>query len=346
MKKLLPLIIFAFFIAACGTDSETGNTNIKGTIKDAGKKMIYLNNENYKDSVETDSDGNFSFALDIEEPMFFYLALANNSPLLMLLEKGENVEIEAGKNYAIDYKITGSEGSQLIQDFGTKLRSSTTFDDIRNYAEKFIDTNAGSLVSVLVVSQQVGQQYLFNPFTDFNYYNIVDSTLISKYPENSVVKAFHASVENLKTQVLAQKSTGVGSEAPNIIGENPDGKLIDLKSYRGKYVLLDFWASWCAPCRGENPNLVSNYAKYKNKGFEIFQVSLDRSKGQWIEGIKTDKLDWVHVSDLKYWQSDFAKLYSVTGIPASFLLDKEGKIIAKDLRGAALGIKLKEIFGE
>jgi len=109
--------------------------------------------------------------------------------------------------------------------------------------------------------------------------------------------------------------------------------------------LLDFWASWCAPCRGENPNLVANYKKYHDKGFEIFQVSLDQSKDSWIKAIKADQLNWHHVSDLKYWSSAPAKLYGVRGIPANFLLDKDGKIIAKNLRGPALGMKLKELFG-
>ena len=119
-----------------------------------------------------------------------------------------------------------------------------------------------------------------------------------------------------------------------------------MASLRGKYVLLDFWAAWCRPCREENPNIVENYNNYKSYGFDVYQVSLDRTKEDWIRGIKQDKLPWINVSDLKYYQSEAAKLYNVDRIPSAFLLDPEGKIIAKhtDLRGPNLSRKLAEIF--
>ena len=115
---------------------------------------------------------------------------------------------------------------------------------------------------------------------------------------------------------------------------------------KGKYVLLDFWAKWCGPCRQENPNVVRAYHKYKDKGFTVFGVSLDRSKQDWMNAIKQDGLVWTHVSDLKYWQSEAAKTYNITGIPFSLLLDPNGVIIAKNLRGAALDNKLNEIFSK
>ncbi|MFT5337296.1 MAG: thiol-disulfide isomerase/thioredoxin, partial [Luteibaculaceae bacterium] len=113
----------------------------------------------------------------------------------------------------------------------------------------------------------------------------------------------------------------------------------------GKYVLIDFWASWCRPCRAENPNVVAMYKKYKRKGFEIYSVSLDRTKDAWVNAIKQDGLTWTHVSDLKFWQSEGAKTYGVSGIPFTVLIDKEGKIIATNIRGESLRNKMKEIFG-
>ena len=142
------------------------------------------------------------------------------------------------------------------------------------------------------------------------------------------------------------KTVSVGSIAPEIILNDTIGNPIALSSLKGKYVLLDFWAAWCRPCRDENPNILSNYNKYKNKGFEVYQVSLDRTKKDWVKAIKQDNLSWYNVSDLKYFQSETASLYNIDKIPKGFLLDPNGKIIAKDLelRGDRLGKKLDEIF--
>ena len=138
----------------------------------------------------------------------------------------------------------------------------------------------------------------------------------------------------------------VGEMAPDIMLEDRDGKMAKLSSLRGKVVLLDFWASWCGPCRHENPTVVKAYQKYEAKGFTVFSVSLDQSKDKWLAAIEKDGLIWNnHVSDLKGWQSAGAALYKVSGIPATFLLDKEGKIAAKNLRGPALEDKLKELLG-
>lgn len=140
-------------------------------------------------------------------------------------------------------------------------------------------------------------------------------------------------------------AAGIGEEAINIVGNTPEGTKMDLKSLRGKYVLIDFWASWCGPCRRENPNLVRLYNQYKDKGFDILGVSLDNTKSKWEAAIKKDKLEWHHISDLKGWSSTLSKPYGVRGIPYTVLVDKEGNILAKKLRGAALEAKLKELFG-
>ncbi|MDO8368359.1 MAG: TlpA disulfide reductase family protein [Saprospiraceae bacterium] len=137
-----------------------------------------------------------------------------------------------------------------------------------------------------------------------------------------------------------------GFEAPDLAGMTPDSSQYSLKKLRGKVVLIDFWASWCGPCRKENPNVVASYNKYSSKGFDVLGVSLDREINAWRNAIKQDGLPWHHISDLKGWQSSHAALYSVTSIPQTLLIDREGKIIARNLRGAQLDEKLKEIFGE
>ncbi|MCB0839237.1 MAG: TlpA family protein disulfide reductase [Bacteroidetes bacterium] len=152
--------------------------------------------------------------------------------------------------------------------------------------------------------------------------------------------------ENLEKQVNDSRSKMIGAVAPEISLPNPEGDTLRLSDFRGKIVLIDFWASWCGPCRRENPHVKKLYEKYKDQGFEILGVSLDRDKKSWVAAIEKDGLPWVHVSDLKYWQSVAARTYGVIAIPYTVLLDKEGKIAAKKLRGHQLEQKLIEMLEE
>ncbi|SKC60020.1 TlpA family protein disulfide reductase [Ohtaekwangia koreensis] len=170
-------------------------------------------------------------------------------------------------------------------------------------------------------------------------YIAVADKLKKEWPDYAVSKEFTTSVDRMK--VLA-----IGQPAPEISLPDTTGKIVKLSSMKGKYVLVDFWAKWCGPCRQENPTVVKAFHKYKDKGFTVFGVSLDRSKQDWVNAIKQDGLAWTHVSDLKYWQSEAAKTYNITGIPFSLLLDPNGVIIAKNLRGGALDSKLAEIFNK
>ena len=169
----------------------------------------------------------------------------------------------------------------------------------------------------------------------------VINALHNQYPQQPIV------AERYKMKSSPVTSTSVGAMAPDLAFENPDGVVMKLSDLRGKVVLLDFWAAWCRPCRMENPNVVKTYHKYHEKGFEVYSVSLDKDRASWVKAIEADGLIWAnHVSDLGHWQSQAAKIYGVSSIPATFLIGKDGRIIAKNLRGAALENALKELFNE
>jgi peroxiredoxin len=234
-----------------------------------------------------------------------------------------------------------------------KARLDSIYSDIvseqREFTFRFIEDNLHSLASLMALYQQIGpRHYLLNPEEDFLYFAMVDSSLSILYPESDAVNDLHRQVEELRQKKqfedISASSLGEGMTAPEIALPNPDGDTILLSSTRGKIVLLDFWAAWCSPCRRENPNLVRAYKKYKDKGFEIYQVSLDQTKDAWLKGIEDDKLSWIHVSDLQYWNSIVVPIYNIQGIPMSILLDREGKIMDQNLRGPMLENKLKEIF--
>ncbi|PHN01335.1 hypothetical protein CRP01_37745 [Flavilitoribacter nigricans DSM 23189 = NBRC 102662] len=150
----------------------------------------------------------------------------------------------------------------------------------------------------------------------------------------------------MKKELEDARSLMVGGTAPDFTQETPEGEMLTLSDLRGKVVLIDFWASWCGPCRKENPNVVRVYNQYKDKGFEILSVSLDNKKDRWLQAIEKDQLEWHHVSDLKGWSNEVAQTYDVHSIPQTILLDPEGKILARNLRGRSLEAKLAELFGQ
>jgi len=169
--------------------------------------------------------------------------------------------------------------------------------------------------------------------------------VIMAFQQELQMKQMQKQLEQQQMQKQSNPQTSQGAVAPEISLNTPDGDVLKLSDLKGKYVLVDFWASWCKPCRRENPNVVKAYNKYKDKGFEILGVSLDRDRARWLQAIEADGLTWKHVSDLKYFQCEAAVTYGVSAIPFTVLVDREGKIIAQNLRGPSLERKLEELFG-
>jgi len=209
------------------------------------------------------------------------------------------------------------------------------FDGLDKHRRAYVKDYAAAHPASYVTAYAVYTTFVYNPQA---------SELRPLYKELDPVIQSSYFGRQVKASLDAAELTEIGQPAPAFVQNDPSGKPISLASFKGKYVLLDFWASWCGPCRAENPNVVAAYQKYSPKGFTILGISLDNNKDKWLAAVKKDQLAWTQVSDLQGWQNKVADLYGVKGIPMNYLLDKEGKIIAKGLRGEDLEKKLDELM--
>jgi peroxiredoxin len=362
---------FMVFLYACKNDKTQGKDSftISGKISNMQQGTIYLEKLSPEgititDSASVNADGTFLLEETLKTPAFYRVRLQTDF-ITLLLDSGPGIHLTGDANHLSEtYTVSGSSSSALLKTFnqaiqqadnsmdslqeeyskvrpGSEKESAPAQEKVRlsfeqlekekhNFVQHFIASNNNALVLLAAIN------YL-NADLDFPYYLKTDSLLQKELPQSAYTKDFHAHMGNLR-------SLAIGAKVPNIILSNPQGKQIALSSLKGKIVLLDFWASWCAPCRKESPVLVTIYKKFHAKGFEIYSISLDKEPGPWLKAIEEDHLTWVHVSDLKFWDSAAAKSYGVQSIPFTILLNEQDIIIGKALRGQALEAKLEELF--
>ncbi len=359
------LFVFSFFAKA----QTPANFTVTGNLRNVTQKYIYVHhkwdNKDVTDSVKV-VKSNFTYTAKTSEANMYWITKANNineQPNLIFFVDGGKTSVSASIDSLNYGKIQGGktqkdyqEYNALMMNFGAKQQDMVTrFNDAKA-------KNDGNAVAAIQAEYQAMDKEVKTSLQQFIkthsksavsgfaiYYNYQNATVAVEELE-VVVALLDKSILNTKYGKLAQekliqmRGTMIGYTALNFSQADANGKMVKLTDFKGKYVLLDFWASWCGPCRAENPNVVNAYNKYKEKGFTILGVSFDQNKEKWLQAVAADNLAWTHVCDLKGWGNDAAKLYGVSSIPQNYLLDKNGKILAKNLRGAELEAKLEEIF--
>jgi peroxiredoxin len=380
MKKIILFVVLCIItLISCAKNNKKGNYEIKGKIGEYNSPakiyLQYVENNEIVTQSETLKDGVFLFSGEIQTPSNGRLVIIpDNSPInnqgsyeqtLPLIVHNAKISInsadlitkaditgsslnddlkklkeqlktisEKKNNLLLEYYNSPQEQQKDIkfQQFAQEKILSLS-DEIKETYRKFILENPASYISLLALIEYYGQSQDTNE---------IDSLLQALHPELQKMSEW----KYLASQLSVSKVTAIGYVAPDFTQNDPEGNPVRLSDFRGKYLLLDFWASWCGPCRNENPNVVRVYNKYKGKNFEILGVSLDNpgAKQSWLNAIQKDGLTWPQVSDLKGWRNAVALQYNIQSIPQNLLLDPNGIIIAKNLRGEQLNKKLSEIL--
>ncbi|MCB0520529.1 MAG: TlpA family protein disulfide reductase [Lewinellaceae bacterium] len=364
---LLPFLVASLFYQ-CGKDGSSGGLSISGKINNAGSMQVYLDKVGISPTsanlvvgkADADASGNFKLSFPQKLSEGIYRLRVGEQKMNLILDGKESditVNGDLAKLNQFDYEVTGSASSTTYRNILQKLVSrQLRAEDIRT----FVDTTSNPLTGVYVAVQSLG-----NNTSMMDIHEKAKARMVAAYPGTTYKDDYEAHLASIK-QAAVNPGGGNGfnfveegnrQPAPDIKLPSPNGKEFALSDLKGKVVLLDFWASWCRPCRMENPNVVRIYNQYKDKGFTVFSVSLDGvdsrqmaamqndpkmvreatndAKKKWKEAIAQDGLVWdYHVSDLKKWECEPARQYGVSSIPRTFMIDKEGKIAAVNLRGA------------
>jgi len=377
MKKIIFVFISLVVLSACGEKGKKHqdyNVTIDGTAVGIDQADVKLITYKGTQPVTMDSikmkEGHFKIGVKVDKPQLAFLQVSGiPSDLPLILEPGSNIKVDLNKEHIrkssvisqglnkkfFDYldKVRGFRDKQerlaklyqAAQQKGTPTEQTNILnkyyaidDEKHEYEYKFIEENKDNLVGGLVYEAVAYDR------AEPNFNKLAQ--IYEDFPDE--IKEL-PNVKNAYKNVKAKAATSIGSKAPDFSAPTPDGKTLSLKDAMGKVTVIDFWASWCRPCRAENPYVVEIYKKYHDKGLNIIGVSLDKpgDKDKWLKAIKDDGLNWYHVSNLKYWQDPIARnLYHVESIPQTFILDKNGVIRAKNLRRDRLEAKIKELLEE
>ena len=372
MKKVLFIMLLATVLVSF-TTIINANFTITGNAAgvENGTMVILEKQDAVKGLVALDSakvaNGKFAFKGTVAEPSIHFIQVAGvEGKVAFILEQGK-IDFTIFKDSIAKSKIGGTQNNIDLHNFNNKAMQ------IQKKLQDFQQANNQKMQEAQASKNEIVINELM---TQFNVLQDELITLTSSFPEKNpksflsvllldnmfnqpevdiekiktVYNSFDPALKNTKpgkdiqTKISNFKAITTGSMAPEFTGPTPDGKMLSLKESLGKITIIDFWASWCGPCRKENPSVVALYNEFHPKGLNIIGVSLDKDKTKWIEAIAKDGLTWSHVSNLKFWEDPIGQLYNIKSIPATFILDANGKIIARDLRGEELRAKVAELL--
>ncbi len=364
MRNLFFSLLAIVLVASC-TSRKGDEYIIKGTLTGSNlpEKVFLQTSKDGRFEVLDTADvveGKFRFEGKIGNPDMFYVALDENR-FASFFNEAASINIELHSDSLMNPKVNGSESDKQYREYlrmverqrSVEIGLYTAYNEAARQndtvtlqkLEKDIEANDLAQKEEIITYIKDNNASFVTPYVALRHaylFELEDMETIYAAFDKKITDAKYAVMFNERIVIL--QNVAIGKTAPDFTMNDVEGRPVSLSQFRGKYVLVDFWAAWCGPCRAENPNVVEAYNKFKDAGFDVLGVSLDRSKEDWMQAIAKDNLTWTHVSDLQYWQNAAAKLYGVNSIPANVLLDKDGVIIARNLRGEDLHKKLAEVL--
>ncbi|PIB25790.1 TlpA disulfide reductase family protein [Maribacter sp. 4G9] len=376
MRNSVLILLVAIVLFSCtqSKDGYTINGSLRGDLEDGTQvflKTIGEGNQPIEVDTTTVTRGKFEFTGVSDKPELHYIFVDKaKGYTAVILENGE-IDFEASidslgfadiggtpqNDFFSNYMEASRKISLQAKSIQEDLQRATTSggspetiaalrdemqeltEEYQGFETKFVKENPNALISALLLERSISTKTLDSSEAQ-NLYEALTPEIKESKPGQRIMDL----LERLKISEESEKNTSIGATAPNFSGPNPNGETLELKNLLGKATLVDFWAAWCRPCRAENPNIVSVYKKYHDKGLNIVGVSLDRTADAWKKAIEDDGLEWNHISNIAYFDDEIAKMYNVDAIPAAFLLDENGVIVAKNLRGPALEQKVAELL--